>query len=447
MGTAEVRAAYPPLMDIISAAILAVHLSVILLPGENGVQTPDPPVGVRFRLPDGATVAGKVTAWDEEGVEGAFGRHRWSDMEAAQAWIVLRPLAERGGVSAWILAGEILLGLKDGAPLAERAFKEALRRDPSSQAQIDEARDRSAAASGRRAAAAAAQSAQFRTDSPESRPWPSTPWPTLTPDERLAAEQTMKEDALAVIPDADGVIQVRSDDLLVRGMIDAMDAAQLATTLEKNVGLLAQALGIDPKSLPFWGPAVVLVAKDREHYRLIQELAFGQAPAPDEIAMCHCVGPKVFVILQGDINPAVLIPAAARELAHGLLHRHISPVRLPAWANEGLAEWAAGQLRPEPADLVRRREIVQAAMRSGVPIAPVFDQGYGSPPWENGNMPAAAIGRLAIELMLAERVQGFREWVRQVKHGTPWPEALGTAFGTPPRTFVDAVWRHYQTND
>ncbi|MCA9286206.1 MAG: hypothetical protein KDA22_13360 [Phycisphaerales bacterium] len=431
-------------MHVIQAAILAVFLA---LEG-GGLRSLAKPVGVRLRMTDGQVVVGKATAWNVVGVEGEFGDRAWADMRALDAWAVLRSLVQRGklddGVADWIAAGEAMLRLPDGGPLAERAFREAMRIDPGASDAVEAARARHEKVEVQRRAE---EATQLRTDSPESRPWPTAPWPALSAEERTSAVETMLEDALAVVPDAEGVVQIRADPLLVRGFLEPMEAARLATTLERRLRRLADALGSDSDSEPFWGLMVVIVAEDREHYRLIQELAFGQAPATDEVAMCHCVGPKVFIVVRKDVETQRMMLAATRALAHGLLHRTISPIRLPAWANEGLAEWLAGESSPEPPELAQRRKTVQAYMRNGGDILPFFDLGYGSPPWTQQEIPGAAIGRLAVELMLADRLDRFRAWVRSVKANRPWREALERDFGVPVDGFVASVRRHYQFND
>ena len=63
---------------------------------------PDSPRPVRFRLADGVQIAGELESWDDEGLDGSFGRRRWVDLMVRDAWTLRRRLMNRESAGQWV---------------------------------------------------------------------------------------------------------------------------------------------------------------------------------------------------------------------------------------------------------------------------------------------------------------------------------------------------------
>src|SRR5678816_1538790 len=80
-----------------------------------------------------------------------------------------------------------------------------------------------------------------------------------------------------------------------------------------------------------------------------------QTMAAGTAGMCHQYGNgDVHIAFYRQPNDLDFANVLVHESIHGFLHRYRSPVDVPSWANEGLAEAIA-------ADMVNRKGLTQAA--------------------------------------------------------------------------------------
>ena len=107
-------------MSIIRGAILAVLLILAAGPLSE-------PRQVRFRLADGVRVAGALTFWDAEGIDGSFGRRLWVELMPGDAWRLYLSVMDQKDAHQWVDLGRVLLQSEGGDAWAERAFQQAIR--------------------------------------------------------------------------------------------------------------------------------------------------------------------------------------------------------------------------------------------------------------------------------------------------------------------------------
>lgn len=409
----------------------------------------DPPVSARFRLADGVVIQGKLSAWDDDGFDGTFGRRLWIDLKADDVFKLRRELFNPDDAPHWILLGRCLLQIKDGADLAERAFKQALKIDPESESAIIAARDAAAEAVRRRSDAdSAAASSRLRSAAPESLTWSADPWPALTEQEAAEARRALRADAEGWLNTLGLTIEpIESDYFLIYADAPREQAATLGQQLDAGYRRAAPYLGLDPEKNIFWGKALVLLISDPEKHRLLEATAFNQLVSSRTIGLCHCLGPKVILSFRVHDDPLVFGDTLMHEMAHGLLHRHRSPRRLPPWANEGFAEFVASKaVRSSLVDANRRKPAL-AVLRSGNSLADILSLTYEKPEWAGPEESTIGVGYLVVNLMIREQPVRFAAWVSAVKSGKEWITAIEEDFGASRNQFLDAIRRHYRVND
>ena len=106
--------------------------------------TLDKPIRVALQKLDKTALAGRVTAYDEQGftlLDAKNESHQvaWTDLDAHGVFL-LRPADWGQNASAWVTLGQDLLGRSDGKEWADRAFDRAMRIDPKSKEQVQAAR-------------------------------------------------------------------------------------------------------------------------------------------------------------------------------------------------------------------------------------------------------------------------------------------------------------------
>jgi hypothetical protein len=428
---------------ILAAAILLLSLKSAI------ADTVDPPVAAKFRLADGVVIQGKLNAWDDEGFDGTFGRRLWIDLKADDVFKLRRELIDRKAAKNWIDLGRCLLQIKDGATLAERAFKQALKLDPDAAPAILAAREAATDASRRRQQAdQQAASSRLRINTPEAEYWPADPWPVLSEKEQADARLALKADAAAWLTTIGLAIEpIESDYFLIFSEQTREDAARLGQQLDAAYRRAAPFLANDPEKNIFWGKAVVLLLKDPEKHRLLEATAFNQLISTRTIGICHCLGPKVILSFRMHDDPLVFTDSLMHEMTHGILHRHRSPLRLPPWANEGFAEYIATNVFKNSLVDANRRKPALAFLRSGASLPDLLSITYETPDWIGKDESTINVGYLVVNLMIREQPQRFAAWIGAVKSGKEWLKAIEEDFGSPRTQFLDAIRRHYRVND
>jgi hypothetical protein len=99
-----------------------------------------------------------------------------------------------------------------------------------------------------------------------------------------------------------------------------------------------------------------------------------------------------------------------------------------------------------PVDANRRPQGL-AFFRQGGDATKVMALDGAKGTWPGDNAIGYSVGFLLVDLMIAERPRQFAQWVRAVKGGKEWREALAAEFGMTPDALSQAASRWYRTND
>lgn len=405
------------------------------------------PWHVRFELADGVQVSGVMTAWDEHGFDGSFGRRLWEELIARDVWRLYLRVMDPDDANQWVDLGRVLLPLADGGQWAQRAFRRAERLDPSVAGRVEAARRAAAEEIERRERLAKAlEEHRLRTRTPEADDWPADPWPVLDAGERLEAIGALKAEADEMLRRAAAPARpIETDHFLVYADAAPIDAARLATRLESGYRWLAGIVGVDAEFDLFWGKAVVLYFSDQDRFRMVEADAFGQLVSRSVRAICHPVGPKVFINAWGDPASDEFGLALSRALVHGFMHRYRTPTRPPPWANEGLAEYVAWQSAEESGMTEGRRRGLEF-VRAGGDVNAILDMTYDDG-WPGPQGVGADVGALLIGLMIEQSPDAFRAWLGAVKTGKPCDSALAEDFTVPRPRLLDLFAQYYAVNE
>src|SRR5262249_19702113 len=111
-----------------------------------------------------------------------------------------------------------------------------------------------------------------------------------------------------------------------------------------------------PKGENVWrGKALVFVFSKEDDYLKFEMKSHATMAAGTE-GMCHEFGNgDVHIAFYRQPNDLDFAHVLVHETTHGFLHRYRSPVSIPSWANEGLAETIAYQM-------VQQKGLAQSAV-------------------------------------------------------------------------------------
>lgn len=442
--------------DSIMQHVLHAILAFAVLMTAGAVHAPQPPIEVRFLTADGLRISGVLTSWDEEGIDGSFGKRPWDTLDHRDVWRLYRRLMEDTNPAHWLRLGRTLLLMSHAQPGAQRYADQALARakrlNPAAEQAIQAIRDEAAEiAKARQTTEQQKKQDSPNTQSPEAGPeggWQASPWPELTDAEQHTATLTMKADLQTLIEQADlalGIIETRH--FLIASDLDRANIVRLALLLDRTHAIMLEVLGLPAETRLFWGKAAVLIVKDAARYRRISLASFGFAAPPEPIGLLHPIGPKAFLLMHAEGETEELEWHLAQQASLGMLHRHISPMRLPPWANEGVAERVTAVAIGDSHIVRERRREAQSMIRNTADLMPLFATQYTDDNWYAKADAVRLTGALVTEMMLRARPDHFRAWVRAAKGGTAWSEALETRYGTTRKDLAEIALQYWRVND
>ncbi|MFI4859374.1 MAG: hypothetical protein ACIAXF_01705 [Phycisphaerales bacterium JB063] len=413
------------------ALVLLGLVGVAMSVGSARAETPpeDKVIRLTITLQSGQVVTGTITEYDEIGFtltapnENADGpadhRLMWTAIPVDafdRYWRFFE--SPEGDGEALLRLGILLSRHRDGERLAGVAFDEALEADASLADQIEQARNGEAPGEGPRFVGIA--------DPAMWGPLDETLMEQSVEQLRAFCQRTQEE--LGV-----GLSLYESPRFMICTDLDAEQVQRWGEKLTETYRHCAQLVGEDPDGNLFRGKCLILVFSERADYLRFQRVMH-DTDAHHAGGLCHGFG-------NGFVHIAVTRRPSAREtshvivheVVHGFLHRYRSPVHVPAWINEGLAEYIAHLVEPPTGAGLYRRALLR--LEGEQMLGEDFFEGEDLQAWQYD------VAGALTQFMLERSVDRYVMLIDGVKDGTPWDEALESAYRMEYRRLVQRFKR------
>ena len=413
----------------------------------------DPPRAMFVHPEDGRRLAGHVLAYGPGGLEirSRDDRHHelaWSDFAPSEVERVYRRLLSRAEQPAPLLLelAEVLYGLEGpDSPRAERALRTAVRLDESLEPRAEALRD--AARETAERSDPGDDDAEGATDDPNDTGHGSTHAPRIVGGqqarywgelseqvvaESIASRKRFAQDAQRKLDHALALYE--TEYFLFYSDLPAGEARRWAGLLDRMYERLAELFAIEPEDNIFRGKALILVFRREADYHRFQSQIHGTSSV-GSIGLCHGFGDgHVHIAFFRQENQWRFAHVLVHEAVHGFLHRYKTPVHVPSWVNEGLAEYIAGRLVPQSDVRELRIEHARHKLREFKTFAGMF---HAAPieGWQYG----AALD--LTEFMIAQSTRRYADFVEGIKQGLTWEQSLEQRYGAPLDRILDA-YRH-----
>jgi len=419
---------------------LAAILTWAFCAASRAETTPCTPFNLRVKRVDGTLVSGTVSGFDGDGCEGAFGRVDWADLPAAEVNRALRRVLDLGKADQMVVLGRALMSAEDGQTMGDSMLRQAVKRDPAVAPAADAARAQ--AVELRRMAA----ERRVRAALPQAREGTGVQaWPIATDERRAEALAETKAEAEKALREVNARwTPVESEFWVVYADLTRGDAQELGRRMDNMYRKVAEMFALLKGLNLFHGKGVCIVSADENRFKAIEQAAFNAMPPPGCVGLCHMIGPRVLVNAWRSADDDMFMATLVHEATHGIMHRYGTPVRLPLWAEEGYAEYvAANSFDGSPVDRGRRGWGLKY-IRDGNETRPFFE---GDAAWPGPNAIGYSLGYMTVDLMIRQKGVAFGEWVKEVKAGVPWEEALKRRFGTNAPELSATVEDFYREHD
>lgn len=439
----------------------ALFLGCVLLAGGPALAekvTLDKPVRVETRKADKSKVSGRVVAYDDEGFELKVKGDEtetvaWSDLNAQGVYVVRKALiAPKKDATEFIELGRMLLPLKDGKKWADKAFADALKLDPGFKEQIEQLKADAKAgvlpAVVRKPGddgggelmreegdpadpeAAAAAEAKGNVGPKKVGGVENEFWGEQTDEQQAKSVAELKEFAAKTQEVMGKEFRLNETKyFLFYSELSPKEAKNWSGVLDKMYDKLAEMFGVEKGLNIMRGKALVFVFLSRNDYVNFQRLMH-KTDAGESDGMCHTYGNGfVHIAFYRQPDEIEFAHVLVHESVHGFIHRYKTPHDVPVWANEGLAEWIATQLVPRKGGAKQihatTRMILQRFGGAGGLLEASGLNGWQYP-----------VAEMLTTFMIERNRKGYVEFVKAMKDGMDWKEALATHYKSTPQQLM-----------
>jgi len=329
----------------------------------------DPPARIRLTTGAGRRLSGPWTTITVEGLEARDGtRVSWSELGSAERLSVGRRVVAATAASPGTGWGLLVVALSatGDESMADRAVVELRRRVgdrwPAWETAIAEALTRRRAAIEQRRETEAGR--RLRRTPPHLEFDRPDPWPTLTPAEWKALNESQRDTVLRAVEGLDyDAVPTRRTLVVGPGSVD--EQAAFGVRVDRIQDEIAEFLGVSPELIAWPGRMVVIRAADRPTARILAAHTH-QVAWPHEarsVVIPTDDGPGV--ILTPIENPIDADAELVRAIARGVMPYLETGRVLPPWLVEGTAEAAADRLVASSGIDRTRRPRAHVALRAG----------------------------------------------------------------------------------
>ena len=441
----------------LSALVLAAAV-VLAAPLARGA-TVDPPQRVKVVKLDKSVVEGLITSFTESDFELMDAKKQtatvnWEDLPPDTIMNLHERLVRKGSGEEWMKLGTKLLTMPGGRAPAERAFQKAVRADPTLKDKIAEARKNApnipAPPPDPNAPRLTPTEVRGGTTQPGTMLDPIDPskpvvgpkqvgtvdpskWGKQSPEEMAAAigehKKFAEETKQRINPK---LVLYETQFFLFYSDLPPNDARNWASLLDRMYGKLAVLFAV-PKGENIWrGKALVFVFASDQDYFTFQMKMHDKTMATGTAGMCHTFGNgDVHIAFYRQPNELDFAHVLVHESVHGFLHRYRSPVNIPSWINEGLAETIAAELVPRPGLTQSGTAQARQDLQTRKDLDKMFESEH-IVAWQY------SVSRTLTEFMIQQNRKGYVDFINGIKDGLSWEDAMTQKYGVSLEQLVRA---------
>jgi hypothetical protein len=400
----------------------------------------NPPVPINASKIDRTRISGRITRYDDESFTYTDRQNdtltiKWTELDPANDFSVHERLFAKATPQQWLSLAKRLNTQRNGKVPADKAFARALRLDPNLKEKIDalkrgEGPDPPATNPTTRAAS------QPAATSPSS-----STWGALTEPEQLASIQQSKAYADEVRQKlAPRLAVYETKYFLFASDLQQAEAQRWAAVLDRMYARLSELFAV-PKDTNIWrGKALVLVFAERDTYNKFEQQYF-ESDASKTGGRCHA-SPN------GDVKIAFYRAAddqwfshvLVHESTHGFLHRYRSPIHIPSWINEGLAEYVAYDLVPHAGLKQAAKNEARADLQVNKNLSDLFSGNT----IENHRYATAF---MMTQYLIETNKKSYITLINAIKDGDPAPDAFQKSFQYDLTTFAQKFGEAMNVHD
>lgn len=259
------------------------------------------------------------------------------------------------------------------------------------------------------------------------------PWPAVSDEEEKKAVEAQKELRDRITKAFPGMQVAETEHFLVTTNIPIPQMQPYVASLDKMYDMMCKLYRIKEGTRVFKGKALIAAFLNREEFYRF-EVEFMQNPDPvGAYGICHNRSDGIVVVgcYRGD-RPNEFGHMLVHETSHGFIFRFNTPVRVPSWVNEGMADYIGATIVPGSVSMKLREKEAHERMLQTRSMGGILSVQTNIDAWQYGV--ASSLTRFLIQT----NSKSYVEFVEDLKEGAPWQEALQKRFNGTPEELVAA---------
>ena len=251
-------------------------------------------------------------------------------------------------------------------------------------------------------------------------------WPKLSDDEMARAVTQLKGFAEQTQTQLKRPLQnFETKYFLFYSDLPPKEAQNWASLLDRMYVQLADMFAVKKGDNIWRGKALIFVFAHADDYRRYEKELLN-TDSGTSAGMCHSFSNgDVKIAFYRQHDELEFAHVLVHESVHGFIHRYRTPVAIPSWANEGLAETIATDLVPQRG----RRETVKSNAREGLQahqsrMGDFFtaDHIVG---WQY------PVAEMLCTFMIQAGKKNYVDFIKGIKDGLTWEESLEQKYKAP----------------
>ncbi|HVZ94296.1 MAG TPA: collagenase, partial [Phycisphaerales bacterium] len=256
------------------------------------------------------------------------------------------------------------------------------------------------------------------------------PWPATSAEERAKGISQMKDQIEEVCQKSGTRLRTTENDhFILYSVLGDGDTRRILALLDSTYATMGQILGFQPNENIFFGKCFVFVFSERFSFLKFENDFFHYPGAEKAGGVCHHVGPYAMLCFYRAPDEQYFLWTLTHEATHAVMYRYKTPAHLPAWANEGLANFIAGQLCTNANQGSEDfQHAHQFAVQNKDPMK-VVRQSYENGTWFDDD--SYPLSHMMVRYLVRRDQKAFKNWIDDIKAGKAWEVAMLSRFGQP----------------
>lgn len=250
------------------------------------------------------------------------------------------------------------------------------------------------------------------------------PWAELTDEQHDQAIAERKELADKIRETFPALVMYETKQFLFLTNIPPQQSGPYIANLDSMYEMMRVMYGLDKGARVWRGKALVVAFLEQREFIAFEQAFMKNNPSQSIYGLCHQYGSGDVLIscYRGD-RAEEFAQMLVHETSHGFIHRYKTPIHLPSWVNEGMADYIGAQLVPVSKSVPLAEAMALQRMQQTGSMGGNFINGAGNiEAWQYG------LASHLTSFLIRTDPKKYVQFIESLKEGLSAEEALQASY-------------------